>query len=103
MAVIKLNEGNAMTKQGKRKASNKDIVRVIGGLINELEAVKKHVGMNTQELQLTNGTLDLYIAFDGNGKEFIEYIDKTIQPESENELQETRQDNTESDSANTED
>ena len=96
MAVIRLNEGNAMTKQGKRKASNKDIVRVIGGLINEMEAIK-------QELQLTNGTLDLYIAFKNDGKEFKEYIDEAIKPESENEIQEPGQDNTESDSADSED
>ena len=103
MAVVKLNEGSAMTKQGKRKASNKDIVRVIGGLINELEAVKQHVNMNTQELQMINGTLDLYIAFNNNGKEFKEYIDEAIQDKGDNELQEPGQDNKESDSANSED
>ena len=102
MAVIKLNGENAMTKQGKRKASNKDIVRVIGGLINEIDAIKKHLQINSEDINVINGTLDLYIAYNDNGDEFKKYIDTAID-ESQDGLQETRQDNTESDSTDIKD
>lgn len=86
-----------MTKKGKRKASNKDIVKVIGGLINEIEAIK-------EELHIINGTFDLYIAFRKNGDKFKEFIDNAIKVDNNtDELQKVGQDNTEPIPANTED
>ena len=90
MVVLKLNDKeNLMTKKGKRKASNKDIVKVIGGLINEIEAIK-------EELHIINGTFDLYIAFRKNGDKFKEFIDNAIKVDNNtDELQKVGQDNTE--------
>ena len=88
MAILKLNE-EKMAKKSSRKASNKDIVRVIGGLVNEIQTIK-------EELHISNGTFDLYIAYKNDGPKFKEFIDNTIKAgNGADEIQEVGQDNTE--------
>ena len=96
MTIIKLN-GEKMAKNKKqKKPTNQDFVNVINNIIQDMYSIK-----NRQDA--LEGTIDLYIEYKNNGKEFKEFIDSklNIQQKEDNELSEAGQDNTVADKANT--
>ena len=86
-----------MAKNKKqKKPTNQDFVNVINNIIQDMYSIK-----NRQDA--LEGTIDLYIEYKNNGKEFKEFIDSklNIQQKEDNELSEAGQDNTVADKANT--
>ena len=99
MAVLKLNE-EKMAKNNKKKPTNQDFIDVINGILQELSGIKDNLGALT-------GAFDMYVEYNGNGKEFQSFIQsKFIDPnikKEEDELQATEQDNPVADKANSSD
>ena len=94
MAVIKLNGENMYKKKNKqRKPTNQDFINVINSLIRDIEVLQQ----NDQHIMQA---IELYIEFKkdtGNFDAFCKEL--TERMGKENELQESRQDNTVTDKA----